>query len=110
MNLSRSIGDLKYKGNTNIPPEAQMITSEPDICREKLRPEDEFMLIACDGVWDVMSNQEAIDFVRERLTANPERKLSEICEEIFMACLAQDPKKTSGLGGDNMTAVLVRFK
>ena len=31
LNLSRSIGDLKYKQNPNIPPAAQMITAEPDI-------------------------------------------------------------------------------
>uniref|UniRef100_A0A7S3A355 PPM-type phosphatase domain-containing protein n=1 Tax=Rhodosorus marinus TaxID=101924 RepID=A0A7S3A355_9RHOD len=109
LNLSRSIGDLKYKGNKSIPPKDQMITSEPDICREKIQPEDEFMVIACDGVWDIMQNQECVDFIRQRIGA-PGKKLSEICEEIFTACLAQDPKSTSGLGGDNMTAVIVRFK
>eukprot|EP00188_Purpureofilum_apyrenoidigerum_P000557 Plantae.Rhodophyta-Purpureofilum_apyrenoidigerum.ctg12491.p1 GENE.Plantae.Rhodophyta-Purpureofilum_apyrenoidigerum.ctg12491~~Plantae.Rhodophyta-Purpureofilum_apyrenoidigerum.ctg12491.p1 ORF type:complete len:455 (+),score=92.12 Plantae.Rhodophyta-Purpureofilum_apyrenoidigerum.ctg12491:155-1366(+) len=108
LNLSRSIGDLKYKGNTSILPKDQMITSEPDINREKIHPEDEFLIIACDGVWDVMQNQDAVDFVRGKLKT-PNIKLSQICEEIFMKCLAQDPRRTSGLGGDNMTAVIVRF-
>jgi serine/threonine protein phosphatase PrpC len=31
LNLSRSIGDLKYKQVPNIPPAGQMITAEPDI-------------------------------------------------------------------------------
>lgn len=31
LNLSRSIGDLKYKQVTHLPPAAQMITAEPDI-------------------------------------------------------------------------------
>ena len=31
LNLSRSIGDLKYKQVPGIPPAAQMITAEPDI-------------------------------------------------------------------------------
>ncbi len=34
-----------------------MITAEPDIVRTTLQPEDEFILLACDGVWDVMTCQ-----------------------------------------------------
>ncbi len=33
LNLSRSIGDLKYKQVPGIPPSEQMITAEPDILR-----------------------------------------------------------------------------
>ena len=33
LNLSRSIGDLKYKQVPGIPPAEQMITAEPDIIR-----------------------------------------------------------------------------
>eukprot|EP00184_Porphyridium_aerugineum_P006421 CAMPEP_0184694404 /NCGR_PEP_ID=MMETSP0313-20130426/2382_1 /TAXON_ID=2792 /ORGANISM="Porphyridium aerugineum, Strain SAG 1380-2" /LENGTH=485 /DNA_ID=CAMNT_0027152695 /DNA_START=459 /DNA_END=1916 /DNA_ORIENTATION=+ len=108
LNLSRSIGDLKYKMNRDLPPEAQMITAEPDMAAEKLLPEDEFLFMACDGVWDVMSNQEAIDFVRVRLSQG-ETSLSKICEQVFDQCISEDPRRTSGLGGDNMTCVIVQF-
>ncbi len=57
LNLSRAIGDLKYKGNTELPPKDQIITAQPDIMRIALTPEDTFFLLACDGVWDVMTNQ-----------------------------------------------------
>ena len=30
-------------------------------------PNDEFLIFACDGIWDCKTNQEAIDFVRPRL-------------------------------------------
>jgi serine/threonine protein phosphatase PrpC len=29
-----------------------------------LRPEDEFAILATDGIWDIMSPQEAVDLVR----------------------------------------------
>mmetsp|Transcript_11695 Transcript_11695/g.29580 ORF Transcript_11695/g.29580 Transcript_11695/m.29580 type:complete len:285 (-) Transcript_11695:231-1085(-) len=108
LNLSRSIGDLKYKCNKAIPPSAQMITAEPDTERAAITPDDEFIIIACDGVWDILSNQEAVDFVRERMTKGV--KLSGICEEVFERCISADPRRTSGLGGDNMTCLIIELK
>ena len=67
LNLSRSLGDLKYKQNEAMPPEEQMITAQPDIIQHMITAEDEFMVVACDGVWDVMTSQAVIDFVRARL-------------------------------------------
>ena len=48
LNLSRSIGDLKYKSVPNIPPPGQMITAEPDILSVTLNPTDEFIILGCD--------------------------------------------------------------
>ena len=33
LNLSRAIGDLKYKGNEQLAPDAQIITAQPDIVK-----------------------------------------------------------------------------
>ena len=67
LNLSRSLGDLKYKQIVNAPPQDQMITAFPDVTATQMTPQDEFMILACDGVWDILSNQDACDFVRERI-------------------------------------------
>lgn len=107
LNLSRAIGDLKYKGNTDLEPKDQIITAHPDIMCETIGPEDEFLLLACDGVWDVMSNQEGVDFVRKRLTNSI--PLSDITAELVDACMAADPKETRGIGCDNMTALIVQL-
>ena len=48
LNLSRSIGDLKYKQVPNISPADQMITAEPDIKSVTLNENDEFIILACD--------------------------------------------------------------
>jgi len=118
LNLSRSIGDLLYKQNTSLPPQEQLIICLPDVRHFKRQITDEFMIIACDGVWDVMSSQEACDFIRARLGDISELrhrlqdgsfKLSTILEEMLDSCLSPDLAQTMGLGGDNMTAVLVVF-
>jgi len=36
------------------------------VIEQRLVPADEFMVLACDGVWDVMSNAEVCDYVRRR--------------------------------------------
>ena len=113
LNLSRSIGDLKYKQSPELPPEAQIITAEPDVLKHTLDPKDEFFIVACDGVWDVLSNQEAVDFVRTRIQsergAGREPQLSKICEAAFDRCIATNPRETRGIGGDNMTCVVVEI-
>ena len=43
----------------NLGPEAQIVTVVPDIATQQLQPGDEFILLACDGIWDVLTNQEA---------------------------------------------------
>lgn len=58
LNLSRSIGDLKYKANSNLAPADQMITAEPDVRSIAVTDEDLFVVLACDGVWDCMTSQE----------------------------------------------------
>lgn len=90
LNLSRSLGDLEYKQNKRLPPEDQMITAYPDVVVESLGNDCDFIVLACDGVWDCMTNQEVCDFVIEKLKKDPKYKLSKIVEEIFEKIIAPD--------------------
>ena len=65
-----------------------MITAFPEVKTIELMDEDEFLIIACDGIWDMIDNQKAVDFIKERIIQN--KKLSDICDEVFNACLAPD--------------------
>lgn len=109
LNLSRAIGDHSYKQNKELGPKEQMITALPDVKTLTIDPvQDQFMVLACDGIWNFMSSQDVCDFILPRLTEGRE-KLSQICEEMFDHCLAPSTMG-DGTGCDNMTAIIVRFK
>lgn len=59
-----------------------MISALPDIKRLTLTHEDEFMVLACDGIWNSMSSDEVVKFVKAKLIENPEISLKQICEEV----------------------------
>ena len=35
--------------------------------RVELKDDDEFIILACDGIWDCLTNEEAVKFVRDRI-------------------------------------------
>jgi serine/threonine protein phosphatase PrpC len=37
-----------------------MITAEPDILTLEITEDDEFFILACDGIWDCLTNQQAV--------------------------------------------------
>jgi len=64
LNLSRTIGDLTYKHNFTLEPSEQIISCVPDVTTEPIDPSIDFIVIACDGIWDVYKNETVADFVR----------------------------------------------
>ena len=95
LNLSRSLGDLDYKQNKKLKPDEQMITGMPDVKVEKLANDTDFLIIACDGVWDCMTSQNAVDYVKEALSKSASKtdksfKLSKILESMLDKIIASD--------------------
>jgi serine/threonine protein phosphatase PrpC len=85
-----------------FPPPPQ---AEPDVTRTELSAGDSFLLLACDGVWDVLTNQGAADVIIREL--NSGKSPAEAAAALLDACLSPDPRTTRGAGGDNMTAAVV---
>ncbi|KAK8180562.1 phosphatase 2C-domain-containing protein [Phyllosticta capitalensis] len=102
--LSRAIGDFEFKKSADLPPEQQIVTAFPDVSIHEITDDDEFLVIACDGIWDCQSSQAVIEFVRRGIAAKQE--LSDICENMMDNCLASN-SDTGGVGCDNMTIVIV---
>jgi serine/threonine protein phosphatase PrpC len=59
LSVSRAFGDLD-----NVP----HITHIPDIFHYNLLQDDEFIVLACDGVWDVLRNEDVVNFIRDNNT------------------------------------------
>merc|ERR1719359_206299 len=70
--------------------------------------QDEFVIVACDGIWDVKSSAEACGFVKRLILRGVPPPI--IMEELMNSCICADPKETCGIGGDNMTCILVMLQ
>ncbi|KAL3820067.1 hypothetical protein ACJIZ3_005972 [Penstemon smallii] len=87
--VSRSIGDAYLKKSEfNRAPilpkfrlpepfEKPILLAEPSILVQKLYPEDQFLIFASDGLWEHLTNQEAVDFVNNTPRNGIARKLVE---------------------------------
>lgn len=106
INLSRSLGDLDYKNVPSISAERQAVTAFPDVKVVELTPEDDFVVLCCDGIWDILTSQACVDFIYERLGT---KSLKEIAEDVCDRCLARSTGEFEGRGCDNMTVVIVQF-
>ena len=107
INLSRSIGDMEYKKNPSLSPEEQMITANPDILTHQISQKSDYLILACDGIWDILTCQECADMVYS--CARQNKSLRETVETILDHCIAPDVSSSGGLGCDNMTMILAKF-
>ena len=54
LSVSRAFGDFDAE---------PYLTNMPDIFRYKLDKNDKFIVFACDGLWDVLENQDVVNFI-----------------------------------------------
>jgi protein phosphatase 1B len=65
---SRSLGDLEYKNVKSLDAHQQFVISKPDIYPiAKDANGDQFIILACDGIWDVMSNEDVKTYMENSL-------------------------------------------
>ncbi|KAJ3609957.1 hypothetical protein NHX12_022051 [Muraenolepis orangiensis] len=99
--VSRALGDFDYKCVDGKGQTEQLVSPEPEVVELSRCPErDRFVVLACDGIWDVMSNEELCEFVRSRLEVSHD--LERVCNEVVDTCLHKGSR-------DNMSVVLVLF-
>ncbi len=107
LNLTRAIGDLRFKSNNNLKRHEQSVISLPEITKIEDTEDIDFIIMGCDGVWDCVKRQIVCDFVEKEIKENPDKKLSEILKKIFDRCVS--PVSGVILGTDNMSCIIIQF-
>eukprot|EP00978_Attheya_sp_CCMP212_P000660 scaffold1312_cov54-Attheya_sp.AAC.4 len=98
--VSRGLGDFSFKNRPDLPPDQQKVTCCPEILVEPRQcSQDEFIILACDGIWDVASNESCAKLVHAILDEG-ETDIGLVCEEMLDTCLERDSR-------DNMTVAMV---
>eukprot|EP01006_Ploeotia_vitrea_P003783 TRINITY_DN113224_c0_g1_i1.p2 TRINITY_DN113224_c0_g1~~TRINITY_DN113224_c0_g1_i1.p2 ORF type:complete len:482 (+),score=284.97 TRINITY_DN113224_c0_g1_i1:25-1446(+) len=99
--ISRALGDHILKHN-------DIITAVPYQQTIELTENDDYLLLCCDGVWDVMSDQEAVDFVREAMEnekkERPDDPINERCRKVSRLLVDDALAKRSQ---DNITVMII---
>ncbi|XP_050225777.2 probable protein phosphatase 2C 28 [Mercurialis annua] len=86
--MTRAFGDGKLK---------EHISSEPDVITKAIDEDSEFLILASDGLWKVMSNEEAYDCIRELEDSQ------EAAEKLIAEALARGSM-------DDISCIVVTFK
>jgi serine/threonine protein phosphatase PrpC len=89
--VSRALGDFEYKNNPNRRPDQQLVSPEPEVTyythSAATKPDEQisFIVLACDGIWDVMTNEELATYILGRLHVTDD--LCEIANSVLDMCL-----------------------
>jgi len=101
LGVSRVFGDFEYKNIKGKDPKHQLVTSEPEVyIKERQTEMDEFVFLACDGVWDVITNDEIVSFISSRMRVTND--LEAIGNEVIDMCLHKGSR-------DNMSIIIIAF-
>lgn len=100
--VSRGFGDFRFKLNNTKNQLEQKVSCLPDIIiQNRNNEEDEFIVLACDGVWDIATNKECSNMVQD-IFQEGEKDLGLACEEILDLSLKKGSK-------DNISALIVEL-
>ncbi|KAE9411513.1 protein serine/threonine phosphatase 2C [Gymnopus androsaceus JB14] len=94
--VSRSLGDHMRYESLRL---KDLVIGTPYLTRTELREDDEFCIIACDGLWDVITDQDAVDLIRN---VHDAEKASKMLVDFAL-------KNDNLISRDNVTVMIIRF-
>jgi len=111
ISVSRSFGDIELKDEDTLG--EKFVTVEPDVRVFDINDETEFVILACDGLWDVISSEEAVEFIRENLKEYEYTKsdsLKNRNNDIFFTSMALSGLAREKGSKDNISCLIVCFR
>ena len=105
LSVSRTFGDIeskeeKFGGKKNV------VAALPDVVEFELNEEYNFMVIGCDGIFDVLSNNEILQCIQIVLKINKNKKINELCGDFANMIIKSALAKESF---DNVSCIVVIF-
>ncbi|KAG5182153.1 phosphatase 2C-domain-containing protein [Tribonema minus] len=96
--VSRALGDTAYKEGGQM-----LVSNDAELCQVQLSGDDEFFIVACDGLWDVVDSEDAVGFVQEKIAERHAPCMEDIARELVTWAVEE-------LGArDNVSATVVRI-
>jgi serine/threonine protein phosphatase PrpC len=105
LNLSRALGDLEYKKDKSITPAEQVISGVPDVLSWPLTKDDKFLVMGCDGVWELLNADDICRIVNNKVDDCDDLTL--LANEILDKGMA--PSLGTGEGCDNMSCIVIKL-
>lgn len=99
--VSRALGDFHFKP-VEMTPQQCKVTANPEVCTVEGCSAGDWVLLACDGIFDVMSNEEVHDFIEGYLKGAPKPDIAKVLADLLQHCMHKGSK-------DNCTACLVQL-
>lgn len=100
--VSRGLGDFRFKSDRKLSASAQKVVCSPDVYEVSDLLPGTLVVLACDGLWDVMTTKEVVSLVSARTQAECCPDLESIAHDLVSASV----KKKSC---DNVTVLLAQF-
>ena len=107
LSVSRTFGDIETK-NESLGGKKGVVVALPDISEFDLNEQYNFIVIGCDGIFDVLSNGEIIDCIKFVLKLNKEKnkKINELCGDFANMIIKSALAKESF---DNVSCIIIVF-
>lgn len=91
LSVSRAIGDAKEK---------KFVIGEADVIKMDLDGSEDYLVLACDGVWDVVDGEELVECVNKHFLNGGEKKNT--AKAIVEFAISEG-------SGDNLSVIIVFF-
>lgn len=96
LDVTRSFGDSELK-------KQKLVIAAPSISKFRICRRDQFMIIACDGLWAVFSISDAVEFVYNKINHISQPSIEEVTRQLLAEAILNKQCK------DNISAIVIKF-